>query len=77
DERTYPRLHRFAWTPAGDGPPSEHDSFLYGLDIILDGVQARIDRLGGADRSDLKPTAADDRTLLPRTPGQSRARPVP
>jgi len=46
DERTYPRLHRIAWTPP-DGPegePSEREEFLFGLDRILDGVQALIDR---------------------------------
>ena len=44
DEETYPRLHRIAWAP-GDGPPaSEHEEFLFGVDTILDGVQALIDR---------------------------------
>jgi AcrR family transcriptional regulator len=47
DERTYPRLYRLAWTPAPDNPPSEHEQFLFGIDLILDGVQALIDRLGG------------------------------
>ena len=45
DERTFPRLHRFAWAPQAAGPPpSDRDSFLYGLDTILDGIQVRIDR---------------------------------
>jgi AcrR family transcriptional regulator len=56
DEKIYPRLHRLAWSaPAegddggrgdrrGDGPPSEHEQFMFGIDCILDGVQALIDR---------------------------------
>jgi AcrR family transcriptional regulator len=48
DEQTYPRLHRIAWTrPAegdGDGPPSEYEQFMFGIDCILDGVQTLIDR---------------------------------
>ena len=52
DEATYPRLYRIAWTPPGgsgsgegpgagvDGPPSERDEFLLGIDLILDGIQA-------------------------------------
>jgi AcrR family transcriptional regulator len=44
DERTYPRLHRIAWTPP-DGPElSEREEFLFGVDRILDGVQALIDQ---------------------------------
>ena len=57
DEKTYPRLYRIAWRrPAGgdsdgdsggDGPApgqSEHEQFMFGIDTILDGVQALIDR---------------------------------
>jgi AcrR family transcriptional regulator len=57
DEATYPRLYRIAWTPRGggsgsgegsgagvDGPPSERDEFLLGIDLILDGIQAYMDR---------------------------------
>jgi len=44
DEETYPRLHRIAWTPEDGAPPSEHEEFLFGVDTILDGVQALIDR---------------------------------
>lgn len=50
DEATYPRLHRIAWTPPADdgsgagGPPSEREEFLFGIDLILDGVQAYMDR---------------------------------
>ena len=47
DERTYPRLHRLAWQPEPATPASEHQEFLFGVDIILDGVQALIDRTGG------------------------------
>jgi AcrR family transcriptional regulator len=48
DEATYPRLYRIAWTrPAGGGsggPPSEREEFLFGLDRILDGIAAYMDR---------------------------------
>ena len=43
DEQTYPRLYRIAWTP-GTAPASERDEFLWGIDRILDGVAALIDR---------------------------------
>jgi len=43
DEKTYPRLHRIAWESASGGEPSEREEFLFGLDRILDGVQALID----------------------------------
>jgi hypothetical protein len=43
DEGTYPRLHRIAWTPGGD-QQSESEEFLFGIDLILDGVQALIDK---------------------------------
>jgi len=49
DERTYPRLYHLAWSgwPAeGAAPPSEREEFLAGVDLILDGVQALIDRAG-------------------------------
>jgi AcrR family transcriptional regulator len=42
DQRTYPRLHRLAWTPSAD-QRSEREEFLFGIDLILDGVQALID----------------------------------
>jgi len=44
DERTYPHLHRLAWSPARDHPRSEREEYLTGIDLILDGVQALIDR---------------------------------
>jgi AcrR family transcriptional regulator len=47
DERTYPRLHQIAWSDEiGDNPSGfdEHEEYLFGLDRILDGVQALIDR---------------------------------
>ena len=50
DEKTYPRLHRIAWTQPdgegvdGGGPPSEREEFLFGIDLILDGIQAYMDR---------------------------------
>jgi AcrR family transcriptional regulator len=46
DERTYPRLYRIAWAPQPEVPVSEREQFLFGLDIILDGVQALIERFG-------------------------------
>jgi AcrR family transcriptional regulator len=44
DQRTYPKLYRLAWTPGPDHPPSEREEFLFGVDLILDGVHALIDR---------------------------------
>ena len=47
DERTYPRLHRIAWSTDLSGDPSgsaEQAEFLFGIDLILDGVQTLIDR---------------------------------
>ena len=57
EEKTYPRLYRIAWTPPGSGegagqgegadgggPPSEREEFLFGIDRILDGIQAYMDR---------------------------------
>jgi AcrR family transcriptional regulator len=47
DERTYPRLYRLAWSPEPDDQPSEYEQFLFGIDLILDGIQALIDRTAG------------------------------
>jgi AcrR family transcriptional regulator len=55
DEATYPRLHKIAWTRPDPGsgsgsgggpggPPSEREEFLFGIDRILDGIQAYMDR---------------------------------
>lgn len=41
DAETYPRLHRPAWSRA-DEAPDEHAEFLFGLERILDGVEALI-----------------------------------
>jgi AcrR family transcriptional regulator len=46
DERTFPRLYRIAWSASGADPLSEREEFLAGIDLILDGVQALIDRAG-------------------------------
>jgi len=66
DEQTYPRLHRIAWSaPAegdgsgegegeGGGPASEHEQFMFGVDTILDGVQALIDRARNASAGALR-----------------------
>jgi AcrR family transcriptional regulator len=47
DEQTYPRLYRLAWQPEPESPPSEREEYLLGVDTILDGVQALIDRTAG------------------------------
>jgi AcrR family transcriptional regulator len=47
DQRTYPRLYQIAWSEEIDDNPSgadEHEEYLFGLDRILDGAQALIDR---------------------------------
>ena len=46
DEKTYPHLYRLAWQPEPENPPSEREQFLFGVDTILDGIQALIDRAG-------------------------------
>jgi AcrR family transcriptional regulator len=43
DEKTYPTLYRIAWS-ADAVQRSEREEFLLGIDMILDGVQALIDR---------------------------------
>ena len=51
DEQTYPRLHRLAWSASiGDDPSGfdEQEEFLFGLDRILDGVEALITRAQGS-----------------------------
>ncbi len=47
DEQTYPRLYRLAWQQEPEHPLSEREQFLLGVDTILDGVQALIERAGG------------------------------
>jgi AcrR family transcriptional regulator len=44
DEQTYPRLYRIAWADSPADRLSEREEFLAGVDLILDGVQASIDR---------------------------------
>jgi AcrR family transcriptional regulator len=50
DARTYPHLYRLAWDEEPDpyGPQTEREQFLFGVDTILDGIQALIDRTGRA-----------------------------
>jgi hypothetical protein len=51
DEKSYPRLHHIAWSNALPDDASGEDerlAYLFGLDIILDGVQALIDQTGHA-----------------------------
>ena len=47
DEQTYPRLYRLAWQREPENTLSEREQFLLGVDTILDGVQALIDRTAG------------------------------
>ena len=44
DERTYPHLYRLAWASSPAESLSERAEFLAGVDLILDGIQALIDR---------------------------------
>ncbi len=47
DQQAYPRLHRLAWSGGIGEDPSgfdEQEEFLFGLDRILDGVEALITR---------------------------------
>ncbi len=47
DQRAYPRLHKIAWSKEIGEDPSgfdEHEEYQFGLDRILDGVQALIDQ---------------------------------
>jgi len=44
DEQTYPHLYRLAWASSPADSLSEREEFLSGLELILDGVQASIDR---------------------------------
>jgi AcrR family transcriptional regulator len=46
DQATYPHLYRLVWDPGPGDPPSEREQFLLGVDTILDGVQALVDRAG-------------------------------
>ena len=47
DEQTYPHLYRLARDARPETRQTEREGFLYGIDLILDGVQARIDRAAG------------------------------
>jgi len=49
DEKTFPRVYRLAWSADEAEPLSAREEFLFGLDLILDGVQALIDRTSAAD----------------------------
>lgn len=44
DERTYPHLYRLAWAASPAESLSEREEFVAGVDLILDGIQALIDR---------------------------------
>lgn len=43
DQKTYPRLYRIAWDAESAADTSEREEFLFGIDTILDGIQALID----------------------------------
>ncbi|MDN5851504.1 MAG: TetR/AcrR family transcriptional regulator [Actinomycetia bacterium] len=49
DDQTYPRVHRAAWSGEIDDPDGagEEESFLYGLEVLLDGIAARVERAEG------------------------------
>lgn len=47
DEETYPRLYRLAWSEDPASAPDEHEEFVFGIDRILDGIQAYIDSSTG------------------------------
>lgn len=44
DEETYPRLYRLVWEAVDRPPADEWASYEAGLDLILDGVEAMIER---------------------------------
>ena len=44
DEQAFPRLYRLAWSADADQPDDPRAEFLFGLDLILDGVQVLIDK---------------------------------
>jgi AcrR family transcriptional regulator len=47
DDRAYPRLYQIAWSAGpGEEPagPTEQEEFLFGIDRILDGVEALIEQ---------------------------------
>jgi AcrR family transcriptional regulator len=50
DQQRFPRLHQLAWSAdaPGDtaGPQDEAAEFMFGIELILDGIQALIDRTG-------------------------------
>jgi Tetracyclin repressor-like, C-terminal domain len=45
DERRFPRLYQIAWSAGEPGDRDEQAEFAFGLETILDGVQAMIDRI--------------------------------
>jgi AcrR family transcriptional regulator len=46
DPERFPLHYGIAWSEPSGTPPDEHQEFLFGVDRILDGVQALIDRTG-------------------------------
>ena len=48
DEKTFPRVYRMAWSAKDSGPGDERAEFLWGLERILDSVQALIDQAAQA-----------------------------
>jgi Tetracyclin repressor-like, C-terminal domain len=44
DERAYPRLYRIAWSDSAEASRSEDEEFMFGVERILDGVEALVER---------------------------------
>jgi hypothetical protein len=40
DERAYPRLYRIAWSNSPEATRTEHEEFMFGIERILDGIEA-------------------------------------
>jgi AcrR family transcriptional regulator len=52
DEETFPHVYRMIWSDTTTEPASAREEFLIGLNVILDGVQALIDRASAAGSAD-------------------------
>ncbi|HVT68031.1 MAG TPA: TetR/AcrR family transcriptional regulator [Trebonia sp.] len=49
DSQTFPHLYDIAWSPSPAQQLSEREEFMRGVELILDGVQALIDRARGEE----------------------------
>lgn len=52
DEKTFPHVYRMIWSDTTTEPAGPREEFLTGLDVILDGVQALIDRAAAGGSAD-------------------------